>query len=81
MIKSYNHCTSMKYGYFYLFLASLCLALLALIYTLFFVPETLTDLKHKNLLQRLRDCSIRKCFNCFKYCIFKNPIKAVSLFV
>jgi len=54
------------YGYFYLFLASLCLALLALIYTLFFVPETLTDLKHKNLLQRLRDCSIRKCFNCFK---------------
>lgn len=54
------------YGYFYLFLTSLCLILFALLYTIFLVPETLVELKHKSILSRIRSCSIRKCFNCVK---------------
>lgn len=54
------------YGYFHLFLTSVCLILFALLYTIFLVPETLVEIKHKNIFQRIRSCSVRKCFNCFK---------------
>ncbi len=59
------------YGYFYLFLTSLCLTLLALLYAIFLVPESLSELKNKRICQRIRSCSFRKCLNCFK--VYFNP--------
>ena len=52
------------YSYFYLFLASWCLVVFALFYTLLFIPEPLVELKGKSMWSRLRDCSIKKSSNC-----------------
>lgn len=61
------------YGYFYLFLTSLCLTVFALLYTIFLVPETLVELKNKSIISRIRSCSIKKCFNCFKVYFNQKP--------
>jgi hypothetical protein len=54
------------YGYFYLFLTSSVLMALALVYTIFLIPEPLVELRDKSILQRLRTCSIKRAVNCFK---------------
>ncbi len=54
------------YGYFYLFLTSWLLIIIALIYTIFFIPEPLVELKDVGFWSRLKSCSIRKSANCLK---------------
>ena len=53
------------YGYFYLFLTSAILMAIALIYTIFLIPEPLVELYDKSMLQRLKNCSIKRTLNCF----------------
>ncbi len=54
------------YGYFYLFLTSWLLIIISLIYTIFFIPEPLAELKGVSFWSRLKSCSIRKSSNCLK---------------
>lgn len=61
------------YGYFLLFLTSLILILISFVYTLFLIPEPLSELKDKNFLQRIKACSFRRLFNCFKVYFNKKP--------
>jgi predicted MFS family arabinose efflux permease len=53
------------YGYFYLFLVSLVLMVLSLIYTVLLIPEPLVELKDKSMVDRLKLCSLRRTLNCF----------------
>ena len=54
------------YGYFYLFLSSVILLLIALVYTICLVPETLIELNDKSMIKRFKYVSISRSINCFK---------------
>jgi hypothetical protein len=54
------------YGYFYLFLASVSLILISLLYTVFFILEPLVELRSKSLWKRVKSCSVKRSLNCFK---------------
>lgn len=54
------------YGYFYLFLTSWLLVIIAFIYTLTFIPEPLAELHDKTFWDRLWSCSLMKSSNCIK---------------
>jgi MFS family permease len=62
------------YGYFYLFLTSLFLIFVALVYTIFLIPEPLIELRHKSFVERLSNCSLKRTFNSFKV-YFKERVK------
>lgn len=53
------------FGFFYLFLASLVLNSIALVYTCVFVPESLQRLKNRSIFQRIQSCSISRIKNSF----------------
>lgn len=63
------------YGYLYLFMASLILMVVSLVYTMFFIPEPLVELRDKSILQRLKLCSLRKTVNCFSVYFSKEREK------
>lgn len=66
------------YGYFYLFLASLCFMFLSLVYTIFLIPEPLINLKDKTIWQRLKTCSVKKTLNCFKVYFSKEKQRVLK---
>lgn len=57
------------YGYFYLFLVALVFMVISLLYTIFFIPEPLTELRDKSLIDRLKLCSLKRTVNCFTVCL------------
>ena len=60
------------YGYLYLFIASVALAIVAFIYTILMIPESLVELNEIGFCSRLKSCSVAKVFNCFKVYLPKS---------
>ena len=60
------------YGYFFPFLASNILVVIALFYTVLFIPETQIELENKSLWTRLKSCSIKNTLNCFRVYFSNN---------
>ena len=54
------------YGFIYVFATSMALSIAALLYTIFVIPESLTELRHKSLCQRIRSCSFFSYLRCFR---------------
>ena len=54
------------FGYFYLFFASVILMLLSFFYTLLLIPEPLINLHNTSIIQRIKNCSIKRTINCFR---------------
>lgn len=64
------------FGFIYLFLSSFLLYLFACFYIIFFIPETLAELKTKTFLQRIKSCSLKHIKNSFLVFLRKNhPIR------
>jgi hypothetical protein len=51
------------YGFFYNFLAALILIVASLVYTIRWIPEPLIELREKSMLERLRNCSLKRTLN------------------
>jgi hypothetical protein len=66
------------YGYFFPFLASNILNVIALFYTILFIPETQIDLENKTLWTRLKSCSIKNTLNCIKVYFSNNTTGSKS---
>lgn len=61
-----------------MFLASVILIIISLVYTIFFIPEPLIELKTKSLWTRVKSCSIKRSLNCFRVYFNKKIINEES---
>lgn len=61
------------YGYLYLFIASLALSVVAFLYTLLFITESLVELRNKSIYQRIKSCSLSNIVNSVKVYAPREP--------
>jgi MFS family permease len=61
-------------GYVYLFVTSLVLCGVSLVYLVIFIPEPLEELRGRTLWQKVRVCSLKRTFKCFNVLRHKKNV-------